>query len=442
MTRSISVAARDVEVLLDADVVVVGGGSAGLASAVAAAQSGARTVLIERYGFFGGNATAAWVGTICGLYRKDGEGYARVTGGLAGQWADALATQGMGYGPVPFKRTAVFITVPWACKELADRWIRETPALTPLLHCLVTDVVTEDSRVLAVIISTKRGPRAVTGTVFIDATGDADLAFHAGAGVDDARDAKRQFPSMQFWMGNVDLQAAMQAGLEELQRLLAGPGQQDPWNLSRSSGAVLPTLRPGEVIGAMTRIAVDGRAPDMTDPFQATSAEIQGRSEAARAGAFLIEHMPGFRDAFFGDTPTQLGVRETRRAIGDHVMTGEEVLGAARFDDAIASGAWPQEFHTEGKETSYVWLDDGASYQVPLRSLIVAGLDGLLTAGRCMSATHEALASTRVIAPSMATGEAAGVAAALAATRHGDVRAVDPGEVQQVLRRRGVIIEA
>lgn len=441
MTPSaVKIPAQDAEVLLDGDVVVVGGGSAGIAAAVAAAQCGARTIVIERYGFFGGNATSAWVGTICGMYRKAEEQFPRITGGLAARWVDALVQQGMGYGPVPFKRTAVFITVPWACKMLADRWIGETAELTPLLHATVTGVLTEGNRVTGVVIATKRGPRVVTGRVFIDATGDADVVFYAGGGVLDAGAGQRQFPSMQFWMGNVNLQAAMVAGLEELQRLLAGPGQQEPWNLSRSSGAVLPTLRPGEVLGAMTRIAVDGHAPDMTDPIEATAAEIAGRAEAARAGRFLIEHMPGFADAFFGDTPTQLGVRETRRAIGDHVLTGDEILGAARFDDSIACGAWPQEFHTSGKETSYVWLDDGAWYQVPLRSLVVAGMEGLLVAGRCMSATHEALASTRVIAPSMATGEAAGVTAAVAA-REGNVRAVDVEEVQRVLRDRGALID-
>ncbi len=437
VTRTVRLEGRDAVVLTDADVVVVGGGSAGLAAAITAARLGAKTVLIERYGFFGGNATAAWVGTICGLYRMTEDGPTHVCGGFARSWAEGLAASGAGFGPVPFKETAVFLYQPWAYKAQADALIAAEPNLTPLLHCTVTDVVREGSRIRAIVVGSKRGPLAVTGRTFIDASGDADVVFHAGLGVDEG---PRQFPSMQFSMHNVDVGAAYTAGLEHLNQLLRTVGQQPEWSLSRTGGAVLPTGRAGEVIGAMTRIAHDGRAPDMCDPVEATAAEFAGRAEAAKAGRFLTQHMPGFGEAFFGDTPTQLGVRETRRAIGDHVLTGEEVLGAARFDDAIACGAWPQEFHTEGRDTRWVWLDKGAYYQVPYRSLVVREVENLLVAGRCISASHEALASTRVIAPSMAQGEAAGVAAAIAARAGGNVRAIDVGDVQRELRERGASI--
>ena len=192
----------------------------------------------------------------------------------------------------------------------------------------------------------------------------------------------------------------------------------------------------------MTRVGVghDRHAPDMTDLLEATEAEIAGRAEAEKAAKFLVAHMPGFANAFLADTPTQLGVRETRRAEGEYAMTGDDVLGAARFDDGVAVGAWPQEFHVSGKETQWVWLEAGAYYQVPYRSLGAARADNLLLAGRCISATHEALASTRVIAPSMAQGEAAGVAAALAASKGVAVHDVDVAEVQRILRDRGAFI--
>lgn len=439
-SRTVRLQAREAPVILEADVVVVGGGSAGLAAAIAAARSGASTVLVERYGFFGGNATAAWVGTICGLYRKSGEQYDLVCRGFAERWAEGIRAAGGGFGPVPYKDSAVFLYTPWSFKWQADRWVAAEPNLTPVLHASVTDVVRSGGTIDAVVVGSKRGPLAIAGHCFVDASGDADLAFHAGCRVETGGAGQRQFPSMQFLMGNVDVAAAYGAGLERLNALLASEGQAPEWDLSRTGGAVLPTPRTGEVYGAMTRIAVDGRAPDMTDPLEATEAEMAGRAEAEKAGRFLVEHMPGFAGAWFGDTPTQLGVRETRRAVGEYVLTGEDVLAAARFDDAVACGAWPQEFHTEGKATRWVWLPPGAYYQVPYRALLAREVDNLLLAGRCISATHEALASTRVIAPSMAQGEAAGVAAANAARRRISARAVDVEHVRAELAERGAFL--
>ena len=309
-----------------------------------------------------------------------------------------------------------------------------TLLLTPLLHASVTDVIRRGRTIQAVIVGSKRGPLAVTGAAFVDASGDADLTFHAGCATDSGGDGQRQFPSMQFLMENVDVQEAYAAGLDKLNELMATEGQKPEWNLSRTGGAVLPTFRQGEVLGAMTRIAVDGRAPDMTDPFQATAAEMAGRDEAEKAARFLIEHMPGFGAAFLADTPAQVGIRETRRGVGDYVLTGEDVLSAARFDDAIASGAWPQEFHVSGKGTEYVWLEPGAFYQVPYRALIARDADNLLLAGRCMSATHEALASSRVIASSMDQGAAAGAAAALLVKQGVGSRNIDVTMLQRILR--------
>lgn len=424
---TVTVPERRAEVIVDVDVVVCGAGPAGLGAALAAARDGASVVLLERYGFMGGNFTAASVGTMCGLYvRTAPEQFDHVTGGLARDFADRLAAAGSAFGPFPFKDTAVLIYVPWAAKRLADHLITEgdwSERITLLLHSLVSDVVLDPDTgsIEAVVIASKQGPKAVRGRVVIDATGDADIAVASGAAWTMGDPGQRQFGSMQFFMQNADIQAAMAAGLGRLSDEITEHGQ----HLSRDGGAVIPTLRPGEAIGAMTRLTRDGRPLDATDPFDLTFGELEGRRRAEEAAEFLREHMPGFADAFLADTATQQGVRETRHIIGRTTLTGDDVTSLARFDHPVTAVAWPQEYHVTGRGTEYRFLPDGASYQIPWEALLPSGdaaPSNLVVAGRCISADHDALASCRVMAPSMAMGEAAGVAAAIAAAdaRRGD----------------------
>lgn len=455
MASSIAAREREAPVIAEVDVVVAGGGSAGLAAAISAARQGASTALVERYGFFGGNAVAAYVGTICGLYVYDGDDPRFVCQGFAREWASALEVQGAGIGPVPFKQTAVLLYVPWAYKRLGDRLVRETPNLLPLLHAPIVDAYVDGGELKGVVIGSKRGPAAVLGKVFIDATGDADLAFHSGASVETGPAGERQFPSMQFLMEHVDFESARNAALDELlqsgttpdaramsgavtgmlSRLLSTEGQKPEWNMSREGGAVFPTFREGEVLGAMTRISgPKGGPPDMTDVFDATYAEMAGRDEAEKAHQFLRTFIPGFETSFIADTPAQLGVRETRRAEGEYVMNHEDIVGAARFEDAMGCGAWPEEFHWKGKGTGYVWLEPGAYYQMPYRMLLAKGFANLLVAGRCASATSEALASTRVIAISMVQGQAAGTAAALSVQQ-----GISPKELEAALLQKTLL---
>jgi hypothetical protein len=406
----ISLPARQAEVVADVDVCVAGAGPAGLAAALAAARMGARVFLAERQGFLGGNFTAASVGTVCGLYVRDGAGWSLVTRGIAEEVATALAGRGAAAGPVPFKETAVLLYVPWAAKRLFDALVSAEESITLALHGFVADAVRDGDRLEAVVLATKRGPVAVRARAFVDATGDADLVHFAGAPWVMAGPGVRQHASMQFVMQHVDVPAAMAAGLDTLGRLIAEHGT----HLSRDGGAVLPTFRPGEVIGAMTRVArPDGAPIDPTDLADATWGELEGRRLAEEAAAFLVAHMPGFAEAFLADTAACLGIRESRRAVGAYVLTGADVTGLARFDDAVACGAWPQEYHTVGRSTAYVFLPPGGYYQIPHRCLRPLGLSNLWVAGRCISADPDALASTRVMAPSMALGQAAGVAAVL-----------------------------
>jgi hypothetical protein len=449
---SVSIPSRAAPVILDVDVVVCGGGPAGIAAALAAAEEGASVALLERYGFLGGNFTVASVGTLCGLYVRTAPGsFDHVTGGVARTFADALADRGAAIGPYPFKDTAVLLYVPWAAKRLADHLLTESPAaarITLVLHALVSDVVLDPDTgaVDAVIVASKRGPRAVRGRVVIDATGDADVAAAAGAPWTMSPPGERQFGSMQFFVQHADLDAALAAGLDRLVAEVAAHGD----HLTRDGGAVIPTFRPGELIGAMIRLGRDGQPLDGTDLFDLTFGELEGRRRAEEAMDFLRAHMPGFEDAFLADTATQQGVRETRHIVGAYTLTGADVTGLATFDDAVAACAWPREYHTSGRHTDYEFLADATSYQLPYRALVPAPASGVpgnvLVAGRCIAADPDASASCRVMAPCMAIGEAAGVAAAMASTdRDGrseqvDVATVDIAALRDLLSARGAVL--
>ena len=436
MVDAIPFRGRDLDVLASADVVVAGGGPAGMGAAIAASRAGASVVLLERYGFLGGNFTAASVGTVCGLYVQDGADWDYVAAGLAKEFAEALKGRGAGYGPIAFKESAVLLYVPWAAKRLADHLVSSAPGLDLLLHAFVADAVVEDGRLDAVVLATKRGLQAVTGKVFVDCTGDADLSAFAGAQTEIGAPGLRQHASMQFFLQHVAAGEALE-NLGRLPELIAEYGE----TLSRDGGALIPTMRPGEFIGAMTRVRnPDGSPVDTTDPRQATWGELEGRRLAEEAAEWVREHVPGFADAFLSDTAVQLGVRETRRAIGEYELTGADVTGLARFDDAVAAGAWPQEFHVEGRSTDYVFLPKGGYYKVTFRSLRVRGIDNLLVAGRCISAHHEALASIRVMAPSMALGQAAGLAAALAVRDDARPEEIEVAELQEELIREGAFL--
>lgn len=366
--------------------------------------------LVERHGFLGGNFTAASVGTICGLYVSGDGGFDYVTRGVAEEVAESLKAANAATGPMPFKGTAVLLYVPWAAKRLFDHLVTAETGIRLLLHALIADVIRDGDIVEAVVVATKRGFQAIRARRFVDATGDADVVVFAGGDWTMGDPGSRQHASMQYVLQHADDAVALSQGIATLQPAIDEHGA----HLSRAGGALLPTFRPGEFIGAMTRVrARDGGPLDVTDLDQATYGELEGRRLAEEAATFVKDHVPGFEGAFLADTAPTLGVRETRRVVGDYVLTGHDVKGLARFDDAVAAGAWPQEYHVEGRGTEYVLLPDGGYYQVPLRSLRPRGLRNVYAAGRCISADHDALASTRVMAPSLALGQAAGTAAVL-----------------------------
>jgi len=411
----------------DAELVVVGGGSAGMAAAVTAARHGVRTVLVEDSPFLGGMSTGGCVGTFCGFYgRTTGGELVRLAGPFAVEVMDRLAAVGGCYGPIPYRSTAVVPYVPWRLKRLYDTLAVGTPALQVLLHARMVRAVVRSARVEALEVATRGGPVALRAAYFIDASGDAALAAAAGAPVE--RSPAPQYPSMMFYMQGVNLERAAPA-IANFAALLAQ--HYEPSRLPRRSGHLIPTGRPGEVLVAMSRVALEGRPPDTTDAHALTRAEIEGREQAERCAAFLQEHVPGFEDAFLADTAPRLGIRETQRVCGRYALSEADVLGGRTFADGICRGAWPIEIHAADGHTEWRFLDDGLWYEIPLRCLVpAAGPTNVLVAGRCLSATREGFASARVIGQCMGMGEAAAIAVAVALPRATPLAEVDPEKIR------------
>jgi ribulose 1,5-bisphosphate synthetase/thiazole synthase len=428
------VPATEHAVVEDADLVVVGAGSAGTAAAVTAARAGLRTVLVEEAPFLGGMSTGGCVGTFCGFYHRDRGGeLVRLVGGFAAEVMDRLLARAQCYGPVPFKTTAAVPYVPWGVKTLYDAMVRAEPRLVTYLHAHCTGTVARDGTIEAIVVATRDGTVAMRAPYVVDASGDAVIA--RAAGVRATRGERLQYPSMMFYMQHVDLERALPALFDLnvlMERHFATSG------LPRRSGNVIPTGRPGEVLVAMSRVSLDGRPIDGASARELTAGEMLGREQAERCADFLAAHMPGFADAFLSDTAPRLGIRETWRLDGAYALTEDDVLGGRKFGDGIGRAAWPIELHVDDGRTEWRFLDDGLWYDVPYRALVPREARNLLVVGRCVSATREAFASVRVIGPCMAEGQAAALAVAEALPRGRALGDVDVDAVRARLAALGV----
>jgi hypothetical protein len=427
------------------DVVVVGSGSAGSPAAIAAARAGARTLLVEKLPFLGGNSTAV-LDTFYGFFTP-GERSAKVVGGIGDEVVAGLRvlgpvlerpnTYGAGTGVTYL---AEHLKVVW------ERLVTESGAAV-LLHGFVQDAAVSDGRISGVLIATKAGLIEVTGSVFVDSSGDADLCHHAGFGYETAGNVDpAQTLTTTFRMVNVDQERRRQVSKEALHTLMASAAESGDYDLPRREGSDHITPIDGMTATIMTRIEhverdVQGQVRNATDPEILTRAEIEGRRQALEYARFLIDNVPGYEDASLAALGSQIGVRETRRVHGDYRVTREDVLSARQFEDQIGLCGAPIEDHHPGAGTRWEYLPDGAAVGIPLSSLIVRDGTNLLAAGRCFSATHDAHASIRSMAQCMAMGQAAGTTAARAAAGSGEVRDVDPTKLQGALRLAGAILE-
>lgn len=422
----------------EVDVLVVGGGTAGLAAAISAARAGASVSLVEQYGFFGGMGTAAWTGTLCGLYYLDPDRTPTfVNGGFAQEFTEKLIASGGSLGPWPHKDTALAPYIPVMFKLLCDELAQAEPNITIHLHAQMTDVLVDGARIDGVIIQDKGGRHAVRAKMVVDASGDCDVAMFAGVPLQE--DETIQYPSMMFAMQGVDVGEVIGAGTDKLTEIIKAAEAAGEFKPQRMGGNIFPTLRGNEVYVAMTRVAnPDGTPIDASDPAQFTYGELEGRKQVQECVELLKKRMPGFDNAYLAEIATQLGVRETRKIVGDTTLHRDDILGCRKWDDAICNGSWPIELHLPKGETEWAFLDINSWYQIPYRALVPVGIDNLLAVGRCISADHEALASTRVMGNCLAIGQAAGVAAAQAAQKNQTTRELDVGGVQAALREVGV----
>ncbi len=472
--RSITVPGRELPVIDEYDVIVAGGGPGGIPAAVAAARAGAKTLLIERYGYLGGMATAGLIAVILGT-RASGAPEVPMIGGIA----EELCRRMTQLGGAPDYDDAVkrggIAFHPEAFKLAADEIVLSTDA-DLRLHTWVADAIVEDGRIVALVLESKSGREAVAGRVFVDATGDADVVARAGAGFTFGRDFDHAVQAMgsMFHIAGVDDSRLPQG--EELSAIRARAfeavtaGEINAYN--PMWGGVLAGRYTGHHLPNATRFA-----GDPTDVEDLTRGELQVRRDTWELLAWWRKHVPGMEEAFLVQTPAHLGLRESRQMIGRDRVTGRDVVEARKREDAVARCPYWIDIHCPLGRTRHnthlcytgcpntppcamyeehydelpgdgtadraaLYPRAGGWFEIPWGSLVSADICNLLTAGRCISADHQAMAALRVMGTCMAIGQAAGEGAAMAAdaSSEGDATLVDVAALQERLRARGAAV--
>lgn len=436
---------RRPSVSMNTDVLVVGGGAAGLAAACTAASHGLKVTLLERYGFCGGAAVAGLSGTVCGLYlaRPGAAGKPeKVVHGFVDRFIETMDSRNGLTGPVRYGDTWTRVHEPLAWRESADELL-EKSGVQVLLHTTVIGVhVDGGERVTGVRAYTKQGPFDVKAKVTIDASGDADLFAMAGLDFTVGADGKVQNPTMIFRIRGVDVERFLATYGEDsilpesVMKAIGQANQSGKYKLPRAKIFLFPTPRPNELLCNSTRVV--GRDGSELHPLVAselTEAEIEGRRQVREYERFYRATLAGCENAFVNDTGVQVGVRQTRQIVGMERLTNEAVERGAKTPDAIARSPWPIELHS-GTKPRLSWLHDDF-YEIPLGCFIPRRGESLLATGRSLSAEHEAMASARVTAQCFSYGQAIGHAAAIAVREKLGVREIKASDVRELLRKDG-----
>jgi len=393
------------------DVLILGGGGAGIAAAVAAARQGAHTVLVERNGTLGGMVSAALVHSVCGLYLLREESDAILAHpGLPTEIAGRLIKEGASSGPVRMGRLDVLPHSPPGFAAMADGLTAECKTLEVLLHSELIAVHGLECVDEAEVIC--RGSRMnIEAGVVVDASGDAAFAMLGGAKCEQADSLHLQRPAFVFPLHSVDVLRFDDEARIRLAALLADAVHDNKLAAGALGAQFRATGRGSEVY-----VTVDlacGEDYDPTVPEQLGQLERTGRLLAYQLTHFLRKNADAFAHAEIAAFPARVGVRESRRVCGEATVTSEDVLLGNEHPDSVALGTWPMELREKATGPRWRFPENLRPTHIPLGALKVAGLDNMWTAGRCISCEHEAQAALRVIGTCMATGQAAGVAAAL-----------------------------
>jgi hypothetical protein len=454
---SVSLPPRRAQIAASSDVLVVGGGPAGLGAALGAANTGVNVILTERYGFLGGNATAALVMPLMSFHTQEqaprksdtvtllpndhGSGKPVIAGVLTALLERLVRAGG---AISPSLETGYVVPFDPEVFKLVALDLLDEAGVRFLFHALASDVI-GNHRVNGVVFETKSGPGGIRAPVVIDCTGDGDVAARAGAPYAVGRDDDQlvQPMTLMFRITEFDrshFEAYVREhpdqwrgvhGLWDLIRKAVADGN---LRLPREDILFFSTLHEREVSVNSTRVnKVLG-----TDVWDLTYAEWKSRRQMRQIAAFLRHYVPGFDQGYIVQSGVNIGVRETRRILGEYQLTADDILEARKFPDVIARSTYPVDIHNpEGIGTTLKRLPPGEAYDIPLRCLLPQRVEGLIVAGRCISGTHEAHSSYRVMPVSIATGHAAGVCAGLAVRDQKTPRAISASEVQAELIRQG-----
>jgi FAD dependent oxidoreductase len=410
--------ARQTPLYGEFDVVVLGGGPAGIAAAASSASQGQSTLLVERYGFLGGMGTAAGVTNFCGLHANVFGEIKQVVHGVADDLLDRLrAINGLSEPHILFGgKIAAQAYDNAALKIAADQLVIASGA-NILFHALAVGVVMKDPQIIdALLVETKSGRLAIRAKTFIDCSGDGDLAAHAGAPFEKGTDGhSMMYPSTMFRVNNVDAQRAGDAWnhfgkwMDEAEK----KGRK----FVRKTPIIRPQKNPSEWRANVTQLSnASGGPTDGTNAQQLSDAELEGRKQIVHFFDFLKSSAPGFENSYILEIAPQVGIRETRRLLGQYQLTDADVLNCVSFDDTIGVNGWMIEEHTAG-DIRFAWQNiphcRGFNH-LPYRMLLPRIINNLLVAGRCASMTHLGQSAARVSGACFVMGQAAGTAAALA----------------------------